>query len=68
MHLFYSPAYSDFCEYFVRKEEGTMNSNPIIKTSKTETTTNGTGFKIIEINVTDPAQSLFSVVTPIKMK
>ena len=45
-----------------------MNINPIIKTNKNETTTNGTGFKIIEINVTDPAQGLFSVVTPIKMK
>ena len=45
-----------------------MNINPIFKTSKTETTANGTGLKIIEVNVTDPAQSLFSVVTPIKMK
>ena len=45
-----------------------MNNNPMIKTIKNETTTNGTGFKIIEINVTDPAQGLFSVVTPIKMK
>ncbi len=42
--------------------------NQMIKTINNETTTNGTGFKIIEINVTDPAHSLFSVVTPIKMK
>jgi hypothetical protein len=68
VHLFFPPAYSNFCEYFVRKEVRNMNINPMIRTSKNETTTNGTGFKIIEINVTDPAQSLFSVVTPIKMK
>jgi hypothetical protein len=68
VHLFTLGAYSSFCEYFIRKEEKTMNINPIIKTSKTETTTNGTGLKIIEVNVTDPAQSLFSVVTPVKMK
>jgi hypothetical protein len=67
-HLFFLPAYSSFCEYFLRKEVRTMNINPIIKTNKNETTTNGTGFKIIEINVADPAQGLFSVVTPIKMK
>jgi hypothetical protein len=45
-----------------------MNNNTLIKTSKNEINNGGTGFKVIEINVTDPAQSLFSVVTPIKMK
>jgi hypothetical protein len=68
VHLFFLPAYSNFCEYFVRKEERKMNNNTLIKTSKNEINNGGTGFKVIEINVTDPAQSLFSVVTPIKMK
>lgn len=45
-----------------------MNNNTLIKNSKNETNNVGTGYKIIEINVTDPAQSLFSIVTPIKMK
>jgi hypothetical protein len=44
-----------------------MNNN-LILTTKNELNDGGNGFKIIEINVTDPTENLFAVVTPIKMK
>ncbi|QQZ07666.1 hypothetical protein [Heyndrickxia vini] len=38
-----------------------------LKTSKNNESKNGTnGYKIIEVNVSDPTDSLFAVVTPIK--
>ncbi|MBS4172873.1 hypothetical protein [Bacillus sp. FJAT-49736] len=38
-----------------------------LKTSRENECKDGSnGYKIIEVNVTDPSESLFSVVTPIK--
>ncbi|MBO0960918.1 hypothetical protein J1P26_14550 [Neobacillus sp. MM2021_6] len=45
-----------------------MKDNQMIPTSKIEFKEVEDGFKIIEMNVSDPTESLFSVVTPIKMK
>ena len=44
-----------------------MNNN-LILTSKNEQNNGGNGFKIIEINISDPSENLFAVVTPVKMK
>ncbi|MEH7253487.1 hypothetical protein V7111_15275 [Neobacillus niacini] len=44
-----------------------MNNNQIL-TSKREQIDGGNGFKIVEINVSDPTENLFAVVTPVKMK
>ncbi|WML39485.1 hypothetical protein RCG19_20240 [Neobacillus sp. OS1-2] len=43
-----------------------MEKNQIVPTTIIEFKEVEDGFKIIEINVSDPAESLFSVVTPIK--
>jgi hypothetical protein len=43
-----------------------MESIQLQSTSKNELKNGGNGFKIIEFNVSDPAESLFAVVTPIK--
>ncbi|WP_419887499.1 hypothetical protein ACN6MT_18835 [Neobacillus niacini] len=43
-----------------------MNNNVIKLTTKNES--NVDGFKVLEINVTDPTENLYAVVTPIKMK
>lgn len=40
----------------------------IILTTKNEGIHGGNGYKIIEINVTDPSENSYAVVTPIKMK
>ncbi|NHC43511.1 hypothetical protein G6549_27085 [Bacillus sp. MM2020_1] len=46
-----------------------MNNHPlIIKTTKNETNDGSNGYKVVEINVTDPTENLFAVVAPIKMK
>jgi len=37
-------------------------------TIKNEGSNGGNGYKIIEINVSDPSENTFAVVTPIKMK
>lgn len=49
-------------------QEGSMmmNNNQIITPSKNDFKDGENGFKIVEFNVTDPTESLFSVVTPIK--
>ncbi|NRD80056.1 hypothetical protein HPT25_22215 [Bacillus sp. BRMEA1] len=43
-----------------------MKNEQITITRKNESKTGDNGFKIIEVNITDPAENLFSVVTPIK--
>lgn len=43
-----------------------MESIQLQSTSKNELKNGGNGFKIIEFNVSDPADSLFAVVTPVK--
>jgi hypothetical protein len=45
-----------------------MNNNQVIITRKNENNNGGSGNKIIEWNVSDPTESLYSVVTPIKLK
>lgn len=42
-----------------------MNNHEIIL-STNERNAEGNGFKIIEINMTDPSENLFAVVTPVK--
>ena len=37
-------------------------------TINNEGSNGGSGYKIIEINVSDPSENTFAVVTPIKMK
>ncbi|WP_157081439.1 hypothetical protein [Neobacillus soli] len=43
-----------------------MNNNQIITPRKNEYKDGGNGYKVIEINVSDPSENLFAVVTPIK--
>jgi hypothetical protein len=43
-----------------------MDRNQLAITTNTEYKEGETGYKIIEFNVSDPTESLFSVVTPIK--
>ncbi|WP_157273089.1 hypothetical protein [Neobacillus bataviensis] len=45
-----------------------MKNNQMISSGKNELKEVEDGFKIIEMNVSDPTESLFSVVTPIKMQ
>ena len=48
-------------------EEYIMNNNQNLS-SKREQIDGGNGFKIIEINISDPSENLFALVTPVKMK
>ncbi|WP_217269794.1 hypothetical protein [Neobacillus endophyticus] len=48
------------------RRESIMKNEQITITRKNESKTGDNGFKIIEVNITDPAENLFSVVTPIK--
>ncbi len=66
MHKFDSPSYSNFCVRNVREEVKIMNNNQLITARKNEFKEGENGYKIIEFNVSDPTESLFSVVTPIK--
>ena len=43
-----------------------MDRNQLIISTKCEYKEGDNGYKIIEFNVSDPTESLFSVVTPIK--
>ncbi|MEH7440527.1 hypothetical protein V7182_24055 [Neobacillus drentensis] len=43
-----------------------MERNQLIVSTKSEYKEGDNGYKIIECNVSDPTESLFSVVTPIK--
>ncbi|MDR6123446.1 hypothetical protein QFZ87_003043 [Bacillus sp. SLBN-46] len=43
-----------------------MDCNQLIVSTKSEYKEGDNGYKIIEFNVSDPTESLFSVVTPIK--
>lgn len=45
-----------------------MDNNQIKLSTKTESNVGGNGYKIIEINVSDPTKNSFAVVTPVKMK
>ncbi|NHM33995.1 hypothetical protein [Neobacillus terrae] len=47
-------------------EERTMNSNQLTTSRKNGFKEGETGYKIIEFNVSDPAENSFAVVTPIK--
>jgi len=43
-------------------------NDKLFLTTKTELNNGGNGYKIIEVNITDPAQHSFAVITPVKMK
>lgn len=45
-----------------------MNNQDVKIVRENEDQSGTSGMKIIEWNVADPAESLYSVVTPIKMK
>lgn len=45
-----------------------MNNDVIKQSTKIESNAGGNGYKVIEINVTDPSENSFAVVTPVKMK
>jgi hypothetical protein len=49
-----------------RKEVRKMENIQLKPISKNELKNGGNGYKIIEFNVSDPAESLFSVVSPVK--
>jgi len=67
MHILKHSTYSNFCEkFFFRKEVRTMNNIQFITSKENECKDGGNGYKIIEINVSDPSENLFAVVTPIK--
>lgn len=46
----------------------TMTNNQVTIVRKDENNIGGSGNRIIEWNVSDPTESLYAVVTPIKMK
>ena len=41
-------------------------NNIKVTIGKTSNTNGGNGFKVIEVNVMDPAQSIYAVCTPVK--
>ncbi len=43
-----------------------MNNHQITIIRKDESKTEESGYKIIQVNVSDPSENLFAVVTPIK--
>lgn len=45
-----------------------MNTNQLISSRKIEIKKVEIGYKVIEVNVSDPAENSFAVVTPIKIK
>lgn len=45
-----------------------MNNNQVILVRNDEAKSGGTGNQIIEWNVSDPTESLYAVVTPVKIK
>jgi hypothetical protein len=45
-----------------------MNNDVIKQSTKIEINVGGNGYKVIEINVTDPSENLFAVVTPVQLK
>ncbi|WP_165979031.1 hypothetical protein [Bacillus sp. 7884-1] len=45
-----------------------MNIDVIKQSTKIESNIGGNGFKVIEINVTDPSENSFAVVTPVQLK
>jgi hypothetical protein len=53
---------------FYWKEEKHMNNDVVKQSTKIESNVGGNGYKVIEINVTDPSENSFAVVTPVKMK
>jgi hypothetical protein len=64
-HIFLPSPYDNYCEKNIGGK--IMNNNQNL-TSKREQIDGGNGFKIIEINVSDPSENLFALVTPVKMK
>jgi len=51
---------------FLRKEVRTMNNIQFKTSRENECKDGGNGYKIIEVNVSDPSENLFAVVTPVK--
>lgn len=51
---------------FFGRKKVQINNNVIKLSTKTES--NVDGFKVVEINVIDPTENLYAVVTPVKMK
>jgi hypothetical protein len=45
-----------------------MNNIQLNISNKIERNEEESGYQIIEINVTDPSENTFAVVTPVKMK
>ncbi|MGG3466350.1 hypothetical protein ABES02_02120 [Neobacillus pocheonensis] len=43
-----------------------MNNQQLIISRNSDCKDGGNGYKVIEFNVSDPTEKLFSVVTPIK--
>lgn len=43
-----------------------MNDIQLLTTKQSECKDGDNGYKIIEINLSDPAENLFAVVTPVK--
>jgi hypothetical protein len=69
MHVFELSAYSNFCEnFFIGRKKKHMNNDVMKQSTKIESNAGGNGYKVIEINITDPSENLFAVVTPVKMK
>lgn len=69
MHIFELSTYISFCENFlIGRKKKHMNNDTIKQSTKIESNVGGNGYKVIEINVTDPSENLFAVVTPVKMK
>lgn len=45
-----------------------MNNDQLKISVNNEVIHGGNGFKIIEINISDPSENIFAVVTPVKIK
>ncbi|MFP7300231.1 hypothetical protein [Neobacillus niacini] len=45
-----------------------MNNDVLKESTKIESNACENGYKVIEINVTDPSENSFAVVTPVQLK
>jgi hypothetical protein len=68
MHVFELSTYYNFCENFLIGRKKIMNNDVIKQSTKIESNVGGNGYKVIEINVTDPSENSFAVVTPVQLK
>jgi len=45
-----------------------MSNNQVLTLTKSEYKNGDSGLKVVEVNVSNPVESLYAVCTPVKMK